>query len=207
MDDQAKGFLAVAASAAIWGLSGLYYKLLADVAPAEVIAHRIVWSVVVFGGLFVVRGRLGELSDVFRQRDVVWRLALGTLLISVNWTGFIVAIHSGWALEASLGYYIMPLFAVLLAVLWVGEKLRALQIGAVSIAAVAVVILSSGLGVVPWISLLLATTFAAYGLIKRELSVGPILSILVEVLLACPFALLFLVWTHLSGGAFGGNFG
>lgn len=208
MSEPFKGVLAMLACSSIWGLSGIYYKWLLHVPALEVIAHRTLWSMVFFGFLILIQGRLHEIFGVFRNPRLLAMLFLGAMLISVNWTGFVLSIHNGWAIEASLGYYILPLLAVLLGVFLLGERLSRLQAAAVLLAAIAVVILAVGLGATPWVALLLATSFALYGLIKRKIDVGPILSVFIEVLLVAPIALGFLLWTHRSdAGAFGENWG
>ena len=196
MTDPAKGALAMIGCSTIWGLSGIYYKWLLHVPALEVIAHRTLWSMVFFGLLIAAQGRLREAAAIFRAPKLLGLLFAGACMISVNWSGFVIPIHNGWALEASLGYYILPLLAVLLGVVLLGEKLTKLQGVAVGIAALAVLILTIGLKAPPWIALLLATTFAIYGLIKRRIALGPIMSVFIEVLLVTPFALAFLIWVH-----------
>ena len=203
MTDPIKGTLAMIGCSTIWGLSGIYYKWLTHVPAWEVIAHRTLWSMVFFGLLITAQGRMSEIKTTFQTPRMIGLLFLAALLISVNWAGFVLSIHNGWAIEASLGYYILPLLAVLLGVLFLDERLTRLQGIAVIIATIAVITLALGLGATPWIALLLASTFASYGLIKRRLQIGPILSVLIEVTLIAPVALAYLIWIHQSGqGAF-----
>jgi len=196
MRETAKGLWAMIGAAWIWGLSPIYYKALAFVPPLEVLSHRTIWSLVIFGAVLIAQGRLGELRRALGARRSVVVVALAALTISVNWGVFIWSIQTGHGVEASLGYYIFPLVSVLLGAAVLGERLRAIQIGAVVVVGLAVVILALGLGAPPWISLILAGTFGAYGLIKKRLALGPVVSVTGEVTLLAPLALVWLFGVH-----------
>ena len=172
MRDQVKGFWALLFACVVWGLSGLYYKQLAAVPPLEVLAHRTLWSLVFFGAVLTVQGRLGIVLLALRGRNLLI-LLVSAVMISTNWFGFIWSVQNGRALEASLGYYIFPLVAVGLGVIVMRETMTRAQTLAVLIAACAVLYLTWGIGAPPWIALMLAGTFGAYGLIKKRLDVGP----------------------------------
>jgi chloramphenicol-sensitive protein RarD len=146
-------------------------------------------------------------------RPRAWRiLVVAAVLIALNWLVFIHAVQVGHALEASLGYYVFPLFAVALGYLALGERFTPLQAAAIGLASLAVVILGVGLGTPPWTALILASSFAAYGLIKGRVRLGPVVSVLFETALLAPLALVWLwglhagAWTDL-GGRSGGLFG
>ncbi|OLS47949.1 EamA family transporter RarD [Rhodovulum sulfidophilum] len=212
----AKGVLAMVGASAIWGLSSMYYKLLAHVPPLEVLSHRTIWSLVFFGLVLALQGRLAELWRLFGQARALWLVAAAAVMISTNWFFFIYAIQIGHAVEASLGYYIFPLVAVALGFAVLGERPSVLQWGAVGLAAVAVGALTWGLGVAPWMSLALAGTFALYGLAKRGVPAGPVVSVTAEVVLLLPLALVWLWGVHVAGwpgltgralGAFGQDLG
>lgn len=209
MSDTVKGFWAIVAACTVWGLSGMYYKMLAAVPPLEVLAHRTLWSLVFFGAVLIAQHRVGALAAALRGRNL-GILAISALVISINWFGFIWSVQNGHAVEASLGYYIFPLVAVVLGLAVFGERLDRLQGAAVALAALAVGGLTWGLGAAPWMALLLAGTFGAYGLIKKRLDLGPVVSVTAEVALLAPFALGLLLALHY--GAFGlapgsGHFG
>ena len=190
-----RGIPALIAAGTIWGLSPLYYKLLEHVPPAEVLAHRTVWSFIFFALLLFFQGRLGQLVPLVRRQ---WRwIALASIMISVNWFLFIYAIQVDRVIEASLGYYIFPLVAVAMGRLVFKERLGALQWIAVALAVLAVSVLTVGLQVVPAISLVLATTFGLYGVIKKQLDAGPVLSVTAEVFLLLP--LFILTFAYLAG--------
>ncbi len=212
MSDTTKGILAMIGATSVWGLSGLYYKLLADVPPLEVLSHRTLWSLVFFGLLLAFRGRLGEVRALLSRRRNIALVGFAAVSISTNWFLFIYSIQSGHAVEASLGYYIFPLVAVLLGVVIFGERLSRPKLLAVALAVIAVGALTYGLGVAPWISLALAITFGAYGVVKKGLNAGPTVSVTAEVLLLAPLALTWLYGVHMLGwtgitGRPGGYFG
>lgn len=206
------GVLAVALACLIWGLSGVYFKAIARVPPLEVLSHRVVWTVAFFAVVLAVQGRLGAAPRALAQRRVRLTLATTALLILANWFGFIFAIQHDHALEASLGYYVFPLVAVALGYFVLGERFSPLQGAAVATAAVAVVVLTVGLGAPPWIALMLACTFGGYSLLKNGVSLPPAQSVFLETLLLAPAALVWLgglhagLWTDPSGRP-GGWFG
>ncbi len=191
----------------IWGFFPAYWKLLGGVAPGTIIAHRIAWSFVFVAGLMAVGQKWGELRAVLRNRRVLRVLAISTALISCNWLLFIWAVNSGHVTEASLGYYINPLVNVLLARLFLGERLRRLQLVAVAFAMAGVLWLAVGLGVVPWVSLTLAATFGLYGLLRKQAPVEALTGLTVETALATPIALAYLLLFVPAGARFGGSAG
>jgi chloramphenicol-sensitive protein RarD len=199
MADGTKGVLAMVGACIIWGLSGIYYKALAHVPPLEVLAHRTLWSVVFFGTVLLLQGRGRQVRDALATGRTLAVLAASAVIIALNWLGFIYAIQSGQALEASLGYYIFPLVAVALGFFVFGERFSRLQAVAIGLAALAVGFLTLGLGTPPWIALLLAASFGGYGLLKKGLALGPVISVFIETLLLAPVALIWLWGVHRSG--------
>ncbi len=193
-----RGILALIGCCTIWGLSAIFYAELAVVPPLEVLCHRSLWSLVFFGVLLALQGRITEVKQALQGRRQIWLLLIASVLISGNWFGFIYSVANGYAVEASLGYYIFPLVAVMLGAVVLGERLGRLHLVAVALAAVAVATLGIGLGVAPWIAFWLAGTFSLYGLIKKQITLGPVVSVTAEVLLIAPFALGYLV---LNGSA------
>lgn len=206
MTGPARGVAAMVAACTIWGLSGLYYKLLDHVPPLEVLAHRTLWSLIFFVAVLTVQGRLGGLAAALDRPGKILRILAAALFISTNWFLFIFSVQTGRATEASLGYYIFPLVAVLLGLVAFGERLTRAQWVAVALAAAAVAVLAAGEGVAPWISLALAGTFGLYGVMKKRLAVGPVTSVTAEVALLAPVALVILWAVHRDGGAFGAGF-
>ena len=202
--ESAKGVLAMIFACLIWGFSPLYYKILSHIPPIEILAHRTIWSFVIFAAILTLQGRVSALFALFSTRKSVLIVGVAAVMISTNWFAFIFSIQAGYAVEAAMGYYIFPLVAVLLGRAVFGEALTRLQWGAVCLAAVAVALLSYGLGVAPWISLLVAGSFGLYGLVKKRLTAGPVVSVTGEVALLVPVALAVLAVVHTQGqGHFG----
>ena len=206
MTEATKGVLALIATCTIWGLSGIYYKLLAHIPPIEILAHRTLWSFLFFAAFLMFQGRLAVLGRTVGSLRAAMVIGFAAFMISINWFVFITSIQIGRAVEASLGYYIFPLVAVLLGAVVLHEKLGRAQILAVALATVAVITLTLGLGVAPWIALILATSFGLYGLIKKRIEAGPVVSVTAEVMLLTPIAVIVLAQVHLRGqGAFGAD--
>lgn len=206
MTDTSRGLLALVAACAIWGFSPIFYKVLDHIPPEEVLAHRALWSLVFFGLVLAFQGRLSELSRAFASRRRTAITCVATVMISINWFFFIYSVQIGRTTEASLGYYIYPLVAVMIGRFWFKEHLGRWQWVAVGLACLAVVVLTVGQGVTPWISLLLASTFGLYGAIKKQLSLGPVVSVSAEILVFLPVAVGILVLIHSAGeGQFGAS--
>ncbi|AXI56889.1 EamA family transporter RarD [Sulfitobacter sp. JL08] len=206
MTQSGKGVAAIIAACTIWGLSPIFYKQVAHIPAIEVLAHRVWWSLVLFVLILTLQSRLGDV----RAALSTWRnfalIALAACMISVNWFLFIFAIQIERTTEASLGYFIYPLVAVLIGRFGFRERLGVVQWGAVALAAGAVGVLTYGLGVAPWISLALACTFALYSTIKKGLDTGPVVSVTCEILLFSPLALAVIVTAQMGGqGGFATN--
>lgn len=190
--DARRGAFAAIAAYFIWGVAPLYFKAIHSVAAAEIIAHRVLWSVVLLAGvLLALRQRTGFELLRRQPRLILW-LGVGTLLVTSNWLVYVWAINAGRVLEASLGYFINPLVSVLLASLVLHERLRPAQWLAFALAALGVINQVLQVGALPWISLFLAVTFAIYGLIRKRLAIDAISGLFVETLLAAPLAMLYL---------------
>ena len=187
-----------------WGIFPAFFPLLKPAGPAEILAHRVVWTVLFMA---LVLAALGRLSDLRSLSHRTWLLLLGaSVLISTNWLIYIYAVNSGHVVDAALGYFINPLVSVLLGVVLFGERLNRPQIVAVLIAVVAVGLLSSGAGGAPWIALGLAVSFGLYGAVKKVVPVDPRVSVAVETAVAAPFALAYLAALQIGGTSqFTGN--
>jgi len=181
----------------IWGLFPAFFPLLAPAGPTEILAHRMVWTLVLMLGVLVLTGRLHTLRALPPR---TWAMAgAAAVLISVNWGVYIYAVNSGKVVEAALGYFINPLVSVLLAVLVLRERLRRWQLVALGVAAVAVAALTIDYGRPPWLALTLAASFGLYGLIKKTVPLDPRASLTAEGLVVVPFALAWLVWLQVQG--------
>ena len=198
--DTTIGVAAAIGAFVLWGLAPLYFKAVASADPLEVVAHRVVWTVLMMGGLVAALGRLDQVIAVLASRKLLLASVVSTVLISTNWLVFIWAISNDLLLQASLGYFINPLVNVLLGMLFLGERLNRLQITAVGLATIAVLNLVVSLGVLPWVALSLAFSFGFYALIRKRAAVDPLVSLLIETLLTAPIGLLFLLWLGATGG-------
>ncbi|MCP5036321.1 MAG: EamA family transporter RarD [Rhodobacteraceae bacterium] len=199
MSESGKGIWAMVAACVVWGLSPMYYKLLAHVPPLEVLSHRTLWALAIFALVLTMQGRVGVLVSLVTTRRSLLLVILAGLMISLNWFVFILSIQIGRAVEASLGYFIFPLVAVLLGRLVFKESLSRVKRGAVALAAMAIIILTLGLGVPPYVSLVLAFSFGFYGVIKKGLQAGPVISVTGEVLVLAPLAVIWLLGVHFGG--------
>ena len=178
-----RGFLLALGAYLLWGLLPFYMKAVAHLPLAEVIAHRIVWSVPIAAAVLVWAGRTADFKAALRSPRTIAMAALTAALISVNWGIYVWAIAVDRTVETTLGYYINPLVSVVVGALLLGERLDRLQIAAVVLAAVAVAVLTIEGGKLPWVSLALAFSFAAYGFFRKTLPIGPSQGFLLEVLL------------------------
>lgn len=201
--EASRGVLAMTACCVVWGLSPLYYKLLSHVPPPDVLAHRTLWSLAFFAGLLALQGRLPAAAWTLGSARRFGRTALAAMAISINWLIFIFAVGAGRVTEASLGYFVFPLVSVAFGALLFRERLAPAQWGAVGIAAAAVGVLAVGLASAPWISLALALSFGAYGVVKKGGEAGPVVSVTGEVLLLAPLAVLWLAFFAAPAGSLG----
>lgn len=184
----------------IWGVLPLYLKLIGHIGAAEIVAHRILWSVPVAGALLLLTGRTADIRAALTQPRTLAMGALTAALITMNWGIYVWSVAAGRALDAALGYYINPLFSIVLGAVLLGERPTRLQGVAIALAAVAVAGLTVRAGVVPWAALGLTVSFGLYGFLKKWLPIGPNQGFLLEVLILSPFALAYLVWLHRQGG-------
>ena len=199
MSEATKGVWAVIAACTIWGISSVFYKMLSHVPAIEVLAHRTVWSVVFFTIVLVIQRRFMALREVFGSLSRIGIVGLASVMIAFNWFCFIYAIQIGHATEASFGYFIFPLVAVCLGVVFFGERLSLGQKLAIALAAVAVLTLGLGQGVVPWVPLALSLSFGAYSALKKRLEIGPVVSVTGEVILLLPIALGLMLYFGATG--------
>ncbi|MBT4871507.1 MAG: EamA family transporter RarD [Marinovum sp.] len=200
-----KGVLAMVVACLVWGLSPLYYKMLVSVPPIELLSHRTLWSMVLFALILFMQGRLRGALGVLGNKNIMATLFIAALMIAFNWFIFIYSIQINRATETSLGYFIFPLVSVIFGVVLFRENLSRAQISAVLLAAFSVLILTYGLGRVPWIALSVSISFGIYGVIKKSLSIPAIVTVTLEVLLLSPIALMILYFYYASGS--GGQFG
>lgn len=193
------GMLYAATAYALWGIFPLYFKSLQEIPPLEILLHRMVWSLAFVVVVLTWRRHWGWLRDVMRQPKVLAGFAASAVLLSSNWFIYIWAVNNGNVVEASLGYFINPLFNVLLGSLLLRERLRVVQWAAVALAACGVAWLTWHGGHLPWIALLLAATFAFYGLLRKTASLGALEGLALETLLLFPVAFVYLAMLTSQG--------
>lgn len=202
-EDTLRGFAFALTAYVLWGFLPLYMHLLAHISPAEVIAHRVLWSIPVAGLILWSQGRVDDLRRALTSPRTLGMAALTAALISVNWGIYVWAVTSGHALEAAMGYYINPLFSVFLSAVLLGERLTLQQKVAVGIAALAVLFLAVEGGQVPWVGLGLTLTWGFYAYLKKSLPIGPNQGFLLEVLLLSGPAVGYILWlAHTGRGHF-----
>ena len=204
MLDSRRGFLYGVAAYGLWGTFPLYWPLLEPAGALEILAHRVLWSLVTVSIVVVVLRRTGAVRAVLADRRARLLLMGASVVISLNWFGYIWGVNNGRVVETSLGYFINPLVTVLMGVLILGERLRQRQWIAVGLASVAVVVLTVDYGRPPWVALLLAFSFGTYGLAKKQAGVDAVESMAVETLFIGPFAAAYVAWLLWQGtGDFG----
>ena len=203
------GFLAAAAAYGLWGLLPAYFVALDPSGPVEILALRIVLSLVFCVVILAVMRRLSRTTALLRDRNILKLSALAAVLILINWSVYVYASLNQFIVEAALGYFINPLVTVALGVIVLKEKLRPLQWGALSLAVAAVVVLAVGYGSVPVISLTLAFSFGFYGFVKNRMgpAVKSLYSLTLETLWLTPIALGLLVWVYFTSGLSLGTLG
>src|SRR5680860_24476 len=202
-----RGFLLGAAAYSMWGLFPLYWPLLKPAGAVEILAHRIVWSLVATAVLIVVLKRRKNLKVVLTTPRTRAILAIAAVVIAVNWGTYIWGVNNDHVVEASLGYFINPLVTVMMGVLVLGERLRRLQWVAMGLATVAVVGITIEYGRPPWVALVLAFSFGTYGLAKKKANAGAVESLTVETLVLTPIALGYLLWLMGQGTSTFGHAG
>lgn len=198
------GFIYGIAAYVLWGVLPLYWKLLDEISATEILAHRILWSFVFMWAILSFNGQLKGCIQALKDRSNIVRILCATILITINWGLYIWAVTSGHILESSMGYYMNPLIVVVLGVVILKEKLNIWQIVSLIMAAVGVCIITISYGQIPWVSLMLALTFALYGLMKKTIQVGSAIGLGLETAFLMPLVLSYIIIRQASGiGALG----
>ncbi|MFI5336709.1 MAG: EamA family transporter RarD, partial [Opitutales bacterium] len=196
--------LAAAAAFLFWGIVPVYWKQMHSVSPFELIAHRSTWSLLFLLGVLAWQRDFRTLRPAFTDARIFGLNCLSSVLLAANWTIYVWAVNSGHIIESSLGYFLTPLCNVAFGCLFLHERLRPLQWTAIALAALGVGLLLAGVGHLPWIALSLACTWASYGLLKKQSTLGPIAGLTVETIVLLPLAAGLLLWRTGTGeGALG----
>ncbi|NNU67349.1 EamA family transporter RarD [Rhizobium sp. WYCCWR 11152] len=198
-EDSPRGFAFALTAYLLWGFLPIYMKAVAHISPAEVIAHRIVWSLPLAGIVLIVLGRTQDIRAALSSPRMLAMAALTASLITVNWGTYVWAIGAGHSLDAALGYFINPLFSIFLGAVFLKEKLQPLQIAAIALAALAVAILALDSGGIPWVALTLAISWGFYALLRKTLPLGPNQGFFLEVLILSGPAVLYILYLEFGG--------
>lgn len=197
--DSPRGLAFALAAYTLWGFLPLYMKALSHVPTFEVLAHRVLWSVPVAGLVLLWLRRTDDLMAALRNRRMLAMGAVTAVLIACNWGIYVWAVQNGHALDAALGYYINPLFSILLGAVVLRESLNRLQLVAIALASVAVALLTWEAGRLPILALGMTLTWAAYAFAKKQLPIGANQGFMLEVLILSPLALLYVIYVSATG--------
>lgn len=200
-EDSLRGFGFALTAYLLWGFLPIFMKAVAHISPAEVIAHRVIWSIPIAGAVLWATGRTADLWVALRTPRMLLMGFATAALISVNWGIYVWSIGAGHALDAALGYYINPLFSVFLGAMLLGERLSRAQKWAIALAALAVLVLTIEAGKLPLVALGLTVTWGIYAYLKKSLPIGPNQGFFLEVLILLPFALAYVIWAQLTGSS------
>jgi chloramphenicol-sensitive protein RarD len=192
--DSRAGVLAAAVAFTWWGFFPLYFRLVPGAAPVEVLANRIVWSLLLVATFLTWRRRWSWLAEVLRRPRVFFAFVASALLLSANWITYIWAVSSGHVVDASLGYFMTPLVNVALGFGLLGERPRRAQWTALAIATAGVAWLTLSAGRLPWIGLVLGLSFGAYGLLRKIAVLGALEGLTLETIILAPAAALAMAW-------------
>ncbi|MFC8284315.1 EamA family transporter RarD [Streptomyces cyaneofuscatus] len=200
-NEQRAGLLYGVGAYGMWGLVPLFWPLLKPSGAIEILAHRMVWSLAVVGIALLAVRRWAWIGELVRDPRKLGLISVAAATITLNWGLYIWAVNNGQVVEASLGYFINPLVTIAMGVLLLGERLRPVQWIAVATGLAAVLVLAIGYGRPPWISLILAFSFATYGLVKKKVNMGGLESLAAETAILFLPALGFLLWLTATGAS------
>ncbi len=200
-EDTLRGFGFALTAYLLWGFLPIYMKAVAHISPAEVIAHRVIWSIPIAGAVLIWLGRTADIRAAIRNPRMLAMAGCTAALISFNWGIYVWSIGSGHALDAALGYYINPLFSIFLGAVLLGERLSLAQKLAIGLAAIAVAVLTIEGGKLPWAALGLTISWGFYAYLKKSLPIGPNQGFFLEVLILSPFAAGYILWLAIRGNS------
>jgi chloramphenicol-sensitive protein RarD len=207
----ARGIACAVLAPLLWGFVPIYISVLGDADPLEIVVHRALWSGVFLSVLVILAPSLTGGLMAVRAALSTSRLRFGFVLtcslVTVNWLVFVYAVQSHQLFEAALGYFIYPLVTVSLGMLLLGERLDRWAWGAIGVVAAGVVLKASNLGELPWVALVLASSFGLYGVVRKRMGIDPLIGIFIETVMLIPLSILYLWWRHSTGAAifFGGG--
>ena len=202
-----KGFILALATFIMWGVFPIFFKFIEGIAATEVLAHRIIWSALILLVILIITKRLNSVKRIAKIKKVTLTLAITGALIASNWGVFIYAINQNEILATSLGYFINPLFSILLGAIILKEELSPALKLSIFIVFIAIGVQIYAIGDLPLISIILPLSFALYGLLRKRLGVRTFEGLFIETIILTPFALLYLIYLTINNsGEFGMNF-
>lgn len=199
MKKEKSGLLFVLACYIMWGMLSIFWSLLSEVNSLYILAQRIFWSMIFMGGFILVTGKTEEVKQVFRNKETFRLCLISGILVTINWGVYIVAVSNGHVLDASMGYFIEPIVVAWIGVLVFKERLSKFEIMTFLLAAVGVLYLILASGTVPIMALLIAVSFAAYGAVKKNLTLTAHTSLFMETLCMSPIAIVFILYGEMNG--------
>ncbi|HUV11397.1 MAG TPA: EamA family transporter RarD [Acidimicrobiia bacterium] len=199
MDRNRVGIISGLAAYVLWGLLTIYWKELSGLNAFGLIGQRVFWAVLFLGTILLLTGHTAELRSALRRRPLVLRAAGAAALLAVNWTSYVWAVTHDNVIETALGYFLAPLGTIALGVFVLRERLRPPQRVAITLAVGAVVLLGAGYGRVPWLALAIAISWSSYGLLKKTVPLGPRSSLMLELIVLLPCALIVIAVVNLAG--------
>lgn len=207
MQSTQKGFILALATFIMWGVFPIFFKFIEGIAATEVLAHRIIWSALILLVILIITKRLNSVKRIAKIKKVTLTLAITGALIASNWGVFIYAINQNEILATSLGYFINPLFSILLGAIILKEELSPALKLSIFIVFIAIGVQIYAIGNLPLISIILPLSFALYGLLRKRLGVRTFEGLFIETMILAPFALLYLIYLTINNsGEFGMNF-
>lgn len=207
MQSTQKGFILALATFIMWGVFPIFFKFIEGIAATEVLAHRIIWSALILLVILIITKRLNSVKRIAKIKKVTLTLAITGALIASNWGVFIYAINQNEILATSLGYFINPLFSILLGAIILKEELSPALKLSIFIVFIAIGVQIYAIGNLPLISIILPLSFALYGLLRKKLGVRTFEGLFIETMILAPFALLYLIYLTINNsGEFGINF-
>lgn len=193
------GVLAAICAYFFWGFSGVYFKALGAINAVEILSHRVIWCMVLVGAVLLYQGRWAATCAILRDRGKLLLFTITAILVSINWGLYIYSVNTGQALEASMGYFILPLVAVGFGAISFGERFSRTQGAAIALAACGVLYQIWVFGAVPWIALTLASTFGLYSMLRKKAPVDSLIGLFCETLILTPPALMFMGYLAYNG--------
>lgn len=196
--EQSKGVIFALIAFGIWGVVPVYFKLVSQVSPLEVLANRVLWSCLFLFAYILLTDNFQRTVGIFSQRKIVLELALSATVISINWLVFIYAVGQNRILDTTLGYFINPLVNIVFGMIFFSERARFFQWVSILIALIGVIYQIIYLGYLPWISMVLAMSFSTYSMLRKKIMVDSISGLFIETLWLLPISMVYLLWLQME---------